>query len=103
MLLNCFTVYCQNEAHEFSSTGWQIKNDSVLLPINDIRIANNKLIEGKYYRKIYNEQCIIIDLKDAYILQQDSIILNMQNRIIKTTNLIINYKMNIIKNIKEKL
>lgn len=91
MLLSCSISYCQTSGCDCDSscisTGSQENTDSVLIAISDIRLANEKLIEAKYYKVICKEQNEIIDLKRLYILEQDSIINDLQLRIIDTTDL----------------
>ena len=87
MLLNCFIGYCQNNDTTCFSTGNLIQSDTARIAIAAIRVANNKLIEGKYYKEISKEQEQIIRLKNSYIVCQDSIIKDMQNRVIKTTDI----------------
>lgn len=58
LLLNCLSGWCQNSS---SPTGGL--NDSVLIDINYIRLANEKLIEGISCKKIVNIQDSIINLQ----------------------------------------
>ena len=58
MLLSCLNSLCQND---ISSTG--CRTDSVLIHINYIRLANEKLIEGISCKKIVNIQDSIINLQ----------------------------------------
>lgn len=58
LLLNCSSGWCQNSS---SPTGGL--NDSVLIDINYIRLANEKLIEGISCKKIVNIQDSIINLQ----------------------------------------
>lgn len=71
------------------STGKLIKSDTtnVIIPVDYIRRANIKLIERRYLLSISKEQDSIINLKDCYIAEQDSIIKDMQNRIILSNNI----------------
>lgn len=72
-----------------SSTGELMKSDTtnVIIPVDYIRRANIKLIERRYLLSISKEQDSIINLKDCYIAEQDSIIKDMQNRIILSNNI----------------
>ena len=71
------------------STGELMKSDTtnVIIPVDYIRRANIKLIERRYLLSISKEQDSIINLKDYYIAEQDSIIKDMQNRIILSNNI----------------
>lgn len=71
------------------STGELMKSDTtnVIIPVDYIRRANIKLIERRYLLSISKEQDSIINLKDCYIAEQDSIIKDMQNRIILSNNI----------------
>lgn len=71
------------------STGKLIKSDTtnVIIPVDYIRRANIKLIERRYLLSISKEQDSIINLKNCYIAEQDSIIKDMQNRIILSNDI----------------
>lgn len=58
LVLSCSSGLCQSNS---SPTGG--RNDSVLIPINYIRIANQKIIEGISCKKIVNIQDSIINLQ----------------------------------------
>lgn len=51
------------------------------VPISLIKQANIKLIERKYLLEINKEQDSIINLKNKYIVQQDSIINKFQEKV----------------------
>lgn len=55
--------------------------------IKDIRSANIKMLERKMYKEIVEQQDIIIAFKDSYILEQEKIIKDFQNRVIKCNQL----------------
>lgn len=65
------------------STGDYTKADTTVatIPIYLIKQANAKMIERLYLIEINNQQDSIIDLKDKYISEQQSIITNFQKRI----------------------
>ena len=65
------------------STGNYTKADTTVatVPIYLIKQANAKMIERLYLIEINNQQDSIIDMKDKYINEQQSIITNFQKRI----------------------
>lgn len=65
------------------STGDYTKADTSVatVPIYLIKQANAKMIERLYLIEINNQQDSIIDMKDKYINEQQSIITNFQKRI----------------------
>ena len=65
------------------STGDYTKADTTVanVPIYLIKQANAKMIERLYLIEINNQQDSIIDMKDKYINEQQSIITNFQKRI----------------------
>lgn len=65
------------------STGDYTKADTSIatIPIYLIKQANAKMIERLYLIEINNQQDSIIDMKDKYISEQQSIITNFQKRI----------------------
>lgn len=88
LLSNCFLNLQAIDNNILPSIGEQIKEDTcVSVPIKYIRNANDKLIERKYLLKITSTQNSIIDLNKQYILQQDSIIADLKNRITKTNKI----------------
>ena len=69
LLLNCLNSYAQ----DISSTGEKIKADTnlVSIPIEYIRLANQKLIERNYLEEVNNyKDSIIVDYKN-YIKEQE--------------------------------
>lgn len=67
-----------------SSTGEITESDTtVVVPINLIRKANTKMIERKYLIDVVNQQDSIIILKNAYIGEQNKVINDFQNRVVK--------------------
>lgn len=65
------------------STGDYTKADTAVatIPIYLIKQSNAKMIERLYLIEINNHQDSIIDMKDKYISEQQSIITNFQKRI----------------------
>lgn len=55
----------------------------VEVSIKDIRSANVKMIERKMYKEIVKQQDTIIAFKDSYIAEQEKIIKDFQNKVIK--------------------
>lgn len=66
-----------------SSTGSETKTDTanVVVPVFFVKRANAKMIERKYLIKSNNLKDSIIDMKDKYINEQQSIIADFQNRV----------------------
>lgn len=64
-----------------------IEDTCVTVPIRLIRSANDKMIERKYLLKVTDAQDSIICLKTNYILQQDTIIDDLKNRILETNRI----------------
>lgn len=60
---------------------------TVAVPISVIKKANERLIQRKYLISIYYEQDSIIRYKDDYILHQEDIINDMQNKIVNCNQL----------------
>jgi hypothetical protein len=70
------------------STGQQIYEDTIVnVPISIIRKANDKMIERKYLLKVNSAQDSIIQLNNNYIIQQDSIIIDLKDRILRTNKI----------------
>ena len=88
LLSNCFLNLQANNLDSVTVTGEQIIEDTcVTVPIKLIRSANDKMIERKYLLKVTDAQDSIICLKTNYILQQDTIINDLKNRIIETNRI----------------
>ena len=81
------------------STGKYIKSDTAvaIVPIYLIKQANAKMIERLYLIEINNQQDSIIDMKDKYISEQQSIITNFQKRITDVNKLNESIKKNLDK------
>ena len=83
LLLSCSINLLAND----TTTGEQIIEDScTCVNIDIIRKANDKLIERKYLLKVNSAQDSIINLNNKYILQQDTIINDLKERIVKINN-----------------
>ena len=88
LLSNYFLNLQANSLDSFPFTGKQIIEDTcVIMPIRLIRSANNKMIERKYLLKVVDAQDSIIQLNNEYILQQDTIINDLKNRILETNRI----------------
>lgn len=61
LLWSCSTSWCQSNFNDsIPLTGDEMETDSVLVPINTLKVANAKMIELKYEKEINkNLQCII--------------------------------------------
>ena len=81
------------------STGDYTKADTTvaIVPIYLIKQANAKMIERIYLIEINNQQDSIIDMKDKYISEQQSIITNFQKRITDVNKLNESIKKNLDK------
>lgn len=88
MLLNSFMSWCQSNTTSITSTGENINSDTIVnIPITYIRKANILMIERNYLLDITEEQDSIICLHKLYISEQDSIINDFQQRIIKNNKI----------------
>lgn len=84
LLFNCFISWSQNDDNVVPSTGEVECSDTIVnVPISIIKEANIKLLERKYYIAISEQQDSIINLKTSYIIEQDKVIDDLQNRILK--------------------
>lgn len=83
MLLNSSMNLLGQTNDSIPSTGDYTKADTTIatIPIYLIKQANAKMIERLYLIEINNQQDSIIDMKDKYISEQQSIITNFQKRI----------------------
>lgn len=88
MLLNSFMSWCQSNTTSIISTGENINSDTIInIPITYIRKANILMIERNYLLDITEQQDSIISLHKLYISEQDSIINDFQQRIIKNNKI----------------
>lgn len=83
MLLSSSMNLLGQTNNSIPSTGDYTKADTTVatIPIYLIKQANAKMIERFYLIEINNQQDSIIDMKDKYISEQQSIITNFQKRI----------------------
>lgn len=93
VLLSCFLNILQGKEIDDAIT-LRAEVDSLVcsdtlveVSIKDIRLANVKMIERKMYKEIIKQQDTIIAFKDSYILEQEKIIKDFQNRVIKYNEL----------------
>lgn len=94
MLLNNLQSLVLANDNVIPSTGDLIQTDTAVavIPIYLIKQANVKMIERLYLLEINKQQDSIIQLKDKYINEQQLIIDNFQNKIIKANDLNNNIK-----------
>lgn len=94
MLLNNLQSLVLANDNVIPSTGDLIQTDTVVavIPIYLIKQANVKMIERLYLLEINKQQDSIIQLKDRYINEQQLIINDFQNKIIKANDLNNNIK-----------
>ena len=75
MLLSYSIAYADKDRMNVSSTGEGQKADTtVVVSIDNIRLANAKMIERNYLLIVVNEQDSIIKLKNLYIDEQYRVI-----------------------------
>lgn len=89
LLLNCLNNYAQIINGGIPSTGEQNETDSslVVIPINYIRLANQKLLERQYLLEVNQyKDSIIVDYKN-YIKEQERINKSFQNRLIEVNRI----------------
>ena len=94
MLLNNLQSLVLANDNVIPSTGDLIQTDTAVavIPIYLIKQANIKMIERLYLLEINKQQDSIIQLKDKYINEQQLIIDDFQNKIIKANDLNNNIK-----------
>lgn len=94
MLLNNLQSLVVANDNVIPSTGDSIQTDTAVavIPIYLIKQANVKMIERLYLLEINKQQDSIIQLKDKYINEQQLIINDFQNKIIKANDLNNNIK-----------
>lgn len=86
LLLNCSSSWCQSNI----PTGGL--NDSVLIHIDYIRLANKKLIEGVSCKKIVVIQDSIIDLQSQKYAELEAEVSILQTKLYETNE--VNIKLN---------
>lgn len=88
MMLLGHSISWSQSSNDSISTGSLMSADTTIeVPINVIRIVNNKLIERKYYINIADSQDSIIDLQKGYIKEQKYIIEDLQSRILESNKI----------------
>ena len=87
MLLNCSNSWCQISS---SPTGG--RDDSVLISIDYIRLANKKIIEGISCKKIVNIQDSIINLQQQKYAELEAEASILQTKLYETNK--VNTKLN---------
>lgn len=89
MLLNSSMNLLGQTNDSTLSTGNYTKADTtvVTVPVYLIKQANAKMIERLYLIEINNQQDSIINMKDKYINEQQSIIIDFQKRITNANKL----------------
>lgn len=83
LLLIGFISWSTKTDAQNSSTGGFVQVDTamVAITVEAIRKANTKLIERQYLIEINKQQDSIISMKDDYINQQKSVIVDFQKRV----------------------
>lgn len=89
LLLSGFWNWLGAMTNDYSSTGSEIETDTanVVVPVFFIKKANAKMIERIYLLKVNKLQDSIIVMKDNYINEQQSIIVDFQNRVAECNKL----------------
>lgn len=85
--MSCLKGWCQNNDDSPFLRGEADSSNVVSISINDIKSANVKLLERKMLLEITTEQDSIIAFKDSYILEQERIIKDFQNRITESNDI----------------
>lgn len=67
LVLSCSLSYAQNDSISFSSKRGIEQSDSVLIPVNLIKVANGKMIELEYEKEI-NQNLVQIVHNDSIII-----------------------------------
>ena len=84
LVLNCSSGWCQSSS---SPTGG--RNDSVLIHIDYIRLANQKLIEGISCKKIVNIQDSIINLQQQKYAELEAEASVLQTKLYNTNESVV--------------
>lgn len=89
LLLSGFWNWLGAMTNDYSSTGSETETDTanVVVPVFFIKKANAKMIERIYLLKVNKLQDSIIIMKDNYINEQQSIIVDFQNRVAECNKL----------------
>ena len=83
LVLNCLKGWCQSDNDIIPLRGNADSDVVVSVGINYIKQANIKLYERKMLLELNAEKDTIIAFKDSYILEQERIIKDFQNRVNK--------------------
>lgn len=84
LVLSCSSGLCQS-----NSSPTEGRNDSVLIPINYIRIANQKIIEGISCKKIVNIQDSIINLQQQKYAELEAEASILQTKLYNTNEKVV--------------
>ena len=89
LLLSGFWNWLGAMTNDYPSTGSETETDTanVVVPVFFIKKANAKMIERIYLLKVNKLQDSIIVMKDNYINEQQSIIVDFQNRVAECNKL----------------
>ena len=89
LLLSGFWNWLGAMTNDYSSTGSETETDTanVVVPGLFVKKANAKMIERIYLLKVNKLQDSIIVMKDNYINEQQSIIVDFQNRVAECNKL----------------
>ena len=89
LLLSGFWNSLGAMTNDYSSTGSETETDTanVVVPVFFVKKANAKMIERIYLLKVNKLQDSIIVMKDNYINEQQSIIVDFQNRVAECNKL----------------
>ena len=89
LLLSGFWNWLGAMTNDYSSTGSETETDTanVVVPVFFVKKANAKMIERIYLLKVNKLQDSIIVMKDNYINEQQSIIVDFQNRVAECNKL----------------
>ena len=96
LVLSCLSGLCQSSS---SPTGG--RNDSVLIPINYIRIANQKIIEGISCKKIVNIQDSIINLQQQKYAELEAEASILQTKLYNTNESVVRLNETLDKQIRK--
>lgn len=89
LLLSGFWNWLGAMINDYPSTGGETETDTanVVVPVFFVKKANAKMIERIYLLKVNKLQDSIIVMKDNYINEQQSIIVDFQNRVAECNKL----------------
>ena len=90
LLSTCLRSWCQslNDAIPLRGVNNNLDSSKVaIIEVDLLRKANIKLIERKMLIEVCNQQDTIIAFKDSYILEQERIIKDFQNKVLQTNEI----------------